>query len=63
MVGEKFTFQKFPIVFAILLEPPPRSQEKKFKKKSVCSQFWTSWSSCFVVKEFRDEVIVRSAFI
>ena len=32
IVGEKFTFQKFPVVYAILLEPPPRSQEKKFIK-------------------------------
>ena len=32
LVGKKFTFQKFPAVYAILLEPPPRSQEKKFIK-------------------------------
>lgn len=39
MVGEKFTFQKFPIVHAILLEPPPRSQEKKFKKNLFVPSF------------------------
>ena len=39
MVGEKFTFQKFPIVYAILLEPPPRSQEKKFIKHLFVPSF------------------------